>query len=79
MREPEGIETPLPGKSSERSWSKDREPDIRIVEVGGSSPLTSTTTQGQVRGLVHDVSSASRENGLGRAHRPGLVGMVHRL
>ena len=42
MREPEGIETPLPGKSSERTWSKRREPYFRIVEVGGSSPLTST-------------------------------------
>ena len=42
MREPEGIETPPPGKFSERPWSKHREPDIRIVEVGGSSPLTST-------------------------------------
>ena len=58
MREPEGIETPLPGKSSERPWSKHREPDIRIVEVGGSSPLTSTTTTGQVRGLVHDCRQA---------------------
>ena len=42
MREPEGIETPLPGKSSERSWSKRREPDIRNVEAEGSSPFTST-------------------------------------
>ena len=42
MREPEGIETPLPGKSSERSWSKHREPDIRNVEAEGSSPFTST-------------------------------------
>jgi hypothetical protein len=44
VREPEGIETPLPGTSSERTWSKGREPDIRNVEVGGSSPLTSTKT-----------------------------------
>ena len=51
MREPEGISTPPPAKSSESTWSKHREPDIRIVEVGGSSPLTSTTTKGQVRGL----------------------------
>ena len=42
MRESEGIETPLPGKSSKRTWSKRREPDIRNVEVGGSSPITST-------------------------------------
>ena len=42
MREPEGIETPLPGKSSERPWSKHREPDIRNVEAEGSSPFTST-------------------------------------
>ena len=42
MREPEGIETPLPGKSSERSWSKRREPDIRNVEAVGSNPITST-------------------------------------
>ena len=42
MREPEGIETPPPGKSSERPWSKHREPDIRNVEAEGSSPFTST-------------------------------------
>ena len=42
MREPEEIETPPPGKSSERAWSNDREPYVRNVEVGGSSPLTST-------------------------------------
>ena len=35
MREPEGIETPLPGKSSERTWSKHREPYVRNAEVGG--------------------------------------------
>ena len=46
MREPEGIETPLPGKSSERSWSKHREPDIRNVEAEGSSPFTSTKGSG---------------------------------
>ena len=33
MREPEGIATPPPGRSSESTWSKHREPDIRIVEV----------------------------------------------
>jgi hypothetical protein len=42
VREPEGIETPPPGKSSERPWSKRREPDIRNVEAEGSSPFTST-------------------------------------
>jgi hypothetical protein len=42
VREPEGIETPLPGKSSERPWSKGREPDIRNVEAVGSNPITST-------------------------------------
>ena len=42
MREPEGIETPLPGRSSERTWSKRREPDIRNVEAVGSNPITST-------------------------------------
>ena len=42
MREPEGIETPQPGKSSERTWSKRREPDIRNVEAVGSNPITST-------------------------------------
>ena len=42
MREPEGIETPPPGKSSERTWSKRREPYIRNVEAEGSSPFTST-------------------------------------
>ncbi len=52
MREPEGIETPLPGKSSERAWSKDRESYIRNVEAEGSSPFTST--KGQVTGLKWD-------------------------
>ena len=42
MREPEGIATPLSGKSSERAWSKRREPDFRNVEAEGSSPFTST-------------------------------------
>ena len=42
MRESEGIETPLPGMSSESTWSKHREPDIRNVEAEGSSPFTST-------------------------------------
>ena len=47
MREPEGIETPLPGKSSGKPWSKRREPDIRNVEAEGSSPFTSTKSPGQ--------------------------------
>ena len=42
-----GIETPPPGKSSERPWSKRREPDIRNVEAEGSSPFTSTKGPGQ--------------------------------
>ena len=42
MREPEGIETPLPGKSSESTWSKHREPHFRSVEAVGSNPITST-------------------------------------
>ena len=42
MREPEGIATPPPGNSSERAWSKRREPDIRNVEAEGSNPFTST-------------------------------------
>ena len=46
MREPEGIETLPPGKSSERTWSKRREPDIRNVEAEGSSPFTSTKGPG---------------------------------
>ena len=51
MREPEGVETPPPGKSSERPWSKHREPDIRNAEGEGSSPFTSTRLKGQVTGL----------------------------
>ena len=47
MREPEGIETPPQGKSSERTWSKHREPYIRNVEAEGSSPFTSTKGPGQ--------------------------------
>jgi hypothetical protein len=50
VREPEGIAMPPPGKSSERTWSKYREPYVRIVEVGGSSPLTSTNKGAQVTG-----------------------------
>ena len=33
MREPEGIETPPPGKSSERAWSKHREPYFRSAGI----------------------------------------------
>jgi hypothetical protein len=47
VREPEGIETQPPAISSERAWSKHREPHFRNVEVGGSSPLTSTKVPGQ--------------------------------
>jgi hypothetical protein len=47
VRGPEGIETPPPGKSSERPWSKHREPEIRNVEAEGSSPFTSTKGPGQ--------------------------------
>jgi hypothetical protein len=42
VREPEGIATPLPGRSSERPWSKGRETYIRNVEAVGSNPITST-------------------------------------
>ena len=42
MREPEAVETPPPGKYSERPRSKHREPDIRNVEAVGSNPITST-------------------------------------
>ena len=45
MREPEGLEMPPPGKSSERPWSKHREPDIRNAEAEGSNPFTSTKAQ----------------------------------
>ena len=47
VREPQGIETPPPGKSSERPRSKRREPDLRNVEAEGSSPFTSTKGPGQ--------------------------------
>ena len=47
MREPEGIETPPPGKSLEMSLSKDRESYVRNVEGEGSSPFTSTKGPGQ--------------------------------
>ena len=76
MREPEGIETPLPGSLRKGPGQNAENHTFAIVEVGGSSPLTSTTTKGQVRGLVHDVSSASSENGLGPGSwaRPGCDG-----
>ena len=41
MREPEVIETPAPGKFSEKTWSKGRG-HIRNVEAVGSNPITST-------------------------------------
>ena len=46
MREPEGIATPPPGRSSESTWSKHREPYFRNVEAEGSSPFTSTKGPG---------------------------------
>ena len=58
MREPEGIATLLPGKSSERTWSKHREPDIRNAEAEGSSPFTST--KGQVKGLKWDPAKVTK-------------------
>ena len=50
MRQPEGTETLLPGKSSERPWSKHREPDIRNAEAEGSNPFTSTGPKALFRG-----------------------------
>ena len=58
MREPEGIETPPPGNSSERPWSKDREPYVRNAEAEGSSPFTST--KGQVTGLKWDPEKVAK-------------------
>ena len=49
VREPEKNETPLPGKSSERPWSKRREPDIRNVEVA-VRVRSLHNTKGQGRG-----------------------------
>jgi hypothetical protein len=60
MREPEGVETPPPGKSSERPRSKHREPDIRNAEDEGSSPFTSTRLKGQVRGSKWDPQKVTR-------------------
>jgi hypothetical protein len=60
VREPDGIETPPPGKSSERSWSKRREPDIRNVEAEGSSPFTSTKSPGQRAEVGSPTRSAHR-------------------
>ena len=42
MREPAGTATPPPAISSERAWSKRREPHFRNVEAEGSNPFTST-------------------------------------
>jgi hypothetical protein len=66
VREPEGIETPPPGKSSERPWSKRQEPDIRNVEAVGSNPITSTK-KAQVNGLTV---------GVPQRHHPGKRGRV---
>ena len=77
MREPEGIETPLPGKSSERSWSKRREPDIRNVEAEGSSPFTST--KGQVTGLKWDprnTEAAAERYVTCRRGCPGVIALT---
>ena len=53
MREPEGIETALPGRSSERPWSKHREPDIRNVEAVVRIP-SPPPGKAQVKGLKWD-------------------------
>ena len=57
MREAEGAETPSPGKSLERAWSKHREPDIRNVEAEGSSPFTSTRKSPGHRAGVESVKT----------------------
>ena len=58
MRGPEGIATLLPGRSSERAWSKRCEPHIRNVEAEGSSPFTSTKSQ--VRGPKWDPQKVTK-------------------
>ena len=54
---PRGIETPLPGKSSERTWSKGREAYVRNVEAEGSSPFASTKSH--TRDSVHELRAIS--------------------
>jgi hypothetical protein len=49
VREPEGIESPRPGRSAKTPWSKGHDLDIRNVEAVGSNPITST--EAQVNGL----------------------------
>ena len=61
MSEPEGIETPLPGKTSRSAWSKPREPHFRNVEAEGSSPFTST--KGQVTGLKWEPRRMTKRSG----------------
>ena len=51
MREAEGAETPSPGKSLERAWSKHREPDIRNVEAEVRVP-SPPPGKAQVTGLA---------------------------
>ena len=59
--EPEGIETPPPGKSSEKPWSKHREPEIRNVEVRRSSSTFLNQSLPEQNGLselrVHGLKS----------------------
>jgi hypothetical protein len=45
MREPEGIESPRPGRPKKTPWSNGRDLDVRNVEAEGSSPFTSTLTR----------------------------------
>jgi hypothetical protein len=47
MREPEGIESPRPGRPKKTPWSKGRDLDVRNVEAVGSNPITSTESPGQ--------------------------------
>jgi hypothetical protein len=58
VRGPEGIAALLPGRSSESTWSKHREPHIRNVEAVGSDPITSTRKSRSV-GVIFPVNRAS--------------------
>jgi hypothetical protein len=64
VREPEGMAGLLPGMSSERTWSKRREPYFRNVEAAGSNPITSTKSPVQRLESGIPAESARADRGL---------------
>jgi hypothetical protein len=62
VRGPEGAGTLLPGRSSESTWSKHREPHFRNVAVG-SNPITSTSWASRI--LIRSTGESRRQASVG--------------